>query len=139
MTTNRKLRPEIDVSLLTDADQEKLRKKAQAEVLAARKKEVEEALLARMVQEEKAHYDVAEEEVTVTINIPAFATHLLIDGVPYNHGEVVTITRSMAASLNEQMARMWTHETASGNPNLRDYVPVKEDSFSALSSGFARV
>jgi len=34
---------------------------------------------------------------------------------------------------------MWTHETASGNPNLRDYVPVKEDSFSALSSGFARV
>lgn len=131
----------VDKSLVTEEARERIRKEAEATIENERRIAAENVLREEMLSEERAKFDPQEEMVRVTIDIPAIENRILVDGVPYYHGEAVEVRRSVAASLREQMGRMWDLEKVSGNPNLSHYKPVKEDSFSALSAsgGFARV
>lgn len=129
-----------DTSLLSDTDLARIQKKASDQVLAQRKKEAEAAFLEEALQRERAKDDPEEELTTITIDLPAYASHLLIDGIMFPHGSHATVTRSTATSMLAHMGQMWTLEKCSGNPNLRDYVPVKEMSVSGNEvGGLARV
>ena len=142
MAVTKKRPPAADLSLLTEADLARLEKKAADKVTADRKKVAEDRHLDVLLEQERAKYDPELELIDLTIDLPAFSNHLLIDGVYYYHGDQVQVSNVVAASLREQMSYMWTHERVSGNPNMREYKPVKEDSFSAHSvgnPGFARV
>src|ERR1700752_1395693 len=132
----------VDKSLVTADEHARLLKEAKAAIEAERHAAAEEAVRKEYMAQERAKFDPTEEMVQLTIDIPAFDNRILVDGVPHYHGEVVKVTRKAADSLREQMGRMWELEKTSGNPNLSQYKPVKEDSFSALSVGtgsFARV
>ena len=137
----RRLGKAVDMSMLTEADYVKVRRAAETKVQEERKKAAETEALADALELERAKYDEELTMVDLTIDLPAFTTNMLIDGVYYSHGDVARVTRAMADSLREQMSRCWEHEHVSGNPNARNYVPVKSDSFSAFgaSRGFARV
>src|SRR5215467_4048247 len=113
----KRLGPEADTSLLTDADKERLRKKAADQVFTELKAEAEKQVLEDMIADERAKLIPQEEKEDVIIDLPAFASHLLIDGVYFYHGNKVTVTRGQAASIREQMARCWVHEIVSGHPN----------------------
>jgi hypothetical protein len=140
MAVTKKRGPAPDLSLLSDADIARLQKKAKDRIDADRKKDAEERHLEELIRQERAKYDPDEELVSVMIDLPAFTSSMLIDGVYYNHGEVVEVTKNVASSLREQMSYCWVHERLSGNPNMREYKPVKEDSMSALAAGsFGRV
>jgi hypothetical protein len=114
-----------------------LREKARKAIEAEEKKRQEAALYNKILDEEKAKVDRDLELEEVLINIPAFAAYLTIDGVRLHHGEVKSMTHARAMSVREQMARMWEQENLSGNPNLKDYKPIKTSSFSARSLGSA--
>jgi len=142
MAVTKKRLPAADMSLLTEADLARIEKKAADKVVSERKKVAEDRHLEVLLEKERAKFEPELELVHVTIDLPAFAQYMLIDGVYYYHGDQVEVSNVVAASLREQMSHCWVHERLSGNPNLRDYKPVKEDSFSAHmvgNQGLARV
>lgn len=124
----------VDTSLLDSVDVEAAKKKASAIVLEERKKQVKADYLEQLLAEERAKFEPSYEMVDVLIDLPAYAENLLIDGRFFHHGEIVTVPHHVANSINEQMQRCWSNERLAGNPNLRDYKPVKMDSVSAYSA-----
>lgn len=130
-----KVHAPVDTSLLSEVDIVKLNKEATAKIQEERKKAVSEKYLEQQLEAERAKHEPLHEMVEVVINLPGYTKNMLIDGVYYNHGDVVSVPKHMANSMNDNMSRAWVLERQSGNPNLRDYVPVKESSVSALSTG----
>lgn len=125
----------VDTSLLNEADLARLNKEAQAKVQEERKKVVSEKYLEQQKELERAKYEPMHIVQEVIIDLPAYTTNMLIDGVYFNHGDIVSVPKHMAESIRDNMARAWQVEHQAGNPNLRDYKPVKESSVSALSTG----
>jgi len=77
------------------------------------------------LDEERAKFDPDLVMEEIVIDLPANASRLLIDYKSLHHGQIVSVTAAVAASLRDQMARMWEQERLAGNPNLRDYKPIR--------------
>lgn len=134
-TCTMKSKPIVDTELLSDADIERLNKEATKKIYDERKKVQADAYLKQQTELERAKYEKRYEWVDVMIDLPAYTKNMLIDGVYYHHGDVANVPKHMADSIRDNMARAWTVERQAGNPNMRDYVAVRESSISALSSG----
>lgn len=135
MSNRAKIFTPVDTTLLNEADIARLNKVAEKKALEERKKAIEEQYLAQQTELERAKHEPEHVLVDVIIDLPAYTKNMLIDGVYYNHGEVVSVPQHMATSIRDNMARAWLVERQAGNPNLRDYTPVKESTMSALSVG----
>src|ERR1019366_3580655 len=109
-----------DMALVSEARKEELQIEAEAKVIAE-----------RTVAAERAKFDPTLEMVELTIDLPANASRLLIDYRPFHHGQIVSVTKAQDGSIQDQMARMWEQEKQAGNPNLRDYKPIKNYDLSA--------
>ena len=122
-----------DMELVSEDRKEELRIEAQAKVAAERIAAAEREYAAIALEEERAKFDPQMEMTEVLIDLPAFATQLMIDFHLYPHGFVLPCTVAKAASIYEQMARMWAQEKQMGNPNARDYKPIRNFDVSAKS------
>jgi hypothetical protein len=125
----------VNTSLLNEADISRLNKEAEKKIQEERKKDISEKYLAQQTELERAKYEPNHILVEMVIDLPAYTKNMLIDGVYYNHGDIVSVPKHMADSIRDNMARAWLVERQAGNPNLRDYIPVKESTVSALSTG----
>lgn len=114
-----------DMDLLTEQDLEKVRKNAEAKVAAERHAAALQEAEALALEEERAKFDPSLEMTDVLIELPANASRLLFNFRAYNHGEYAHVTKPLAASMIEQMNHMWAVEKQNGNPNLKDYKPVR--------------
>ena len=122
-----------DMELVSEARKEELRIEAQAKVNAERIAAAEREYAAIALDEERAKYDPQMEMTEVLINLPAYATQLMVDFHLYPHGYVLPCTVGKAASIYEQMQRMWDQERQMGNPSARDYKPIRNFDVSARS------
>jgi hypothetical protein len=113
------------MGLLTEDRKEELRIEAEAKVTAERIMLAEREYAALALEEERAKFDPDLVMEEIVINLPANASRLLIDYKSLHHGQIVPVTAAQATSLRDQMARMWEQETLAGNPNLRDYKPIR--------------
>ena len=140
MATKSKTAPlsKVDYKLLTPEKIKSIQKKAEDVVAAEQLLATEEEFLSRAIDQERAKHDPKFAEVPVTIDLPPFASYLMIDGKFYYHGETVNVTAVQLASIREQMHSMWTHERISGNPNMNHYVPVVKQG-EVSGSSIARV
>jgi len=120
-----------EMGLLTDERKEELRLEAEAKVLAERQLAAEREYAAISLEEERAKFDPAMVMEEVVINLPANSNRLLVDFHSLHHGQIVSVTAAQAVSLRDQMARMWEQEKQAGNPNLKDYKPIKNYNLNA--------
>jgi hypothetical protein len=126
-------------NLLNPADLAKLREEVQVEI---KKEQAASALkeVRKLIKQQEQHKLAPKQElVMVTIDVPAAADGLLIDGVQYRHGDTVEVPRHMAASMREAMQNAWFAEKLAGNPNMKNYIPPRTSTFSALSVGLSRI
>ncbi len=114
-----------DMRLLTEADMDMIRQDAEEKVAAERHAAAVAEASAIAIEEERAKFDPTLEMTDVLIDLPANANRLLINFHPYNHGEYAHVSRPLAASITDQMERMWEIEKLSGNPNLSGYKPIR--------------
>lgn len=125
----------VNTALLSGSDIERLNKEAAKKVQDELKKVEADKYLEQQIEAERTKHQPTHEMVEVMINLPGYTKNMLIDGVYYNHGEVVQVPKHVADSMLDNMARAWLVERQAGNPNLRDYVAVRESQVSALSTG----
>ena len=116
---------EPEMGLVTEARKEELRIEAKAKVAAERIAAAEREYAAIALDEERAEFDPALVLEEIVIDLPANSARLLIDYRSLHHGQIVSVTAVQASSLRDQMARMWEQERLAGNPNLRDYKPIR--------------
>ena len=114
-----------EMGLLSEERKEELRLEAEAKVLAERQLAAEREYAAIALDEERAKFDPALTMEEITIDLPANSNKLMIDFRALHHGQIVSVTSAVAASLRDQMSRMWEQEKQAGNPNLKDYKPIK--------------
>lgn len=113
---------------LSEAEISALRTKAQKKVQAELKRDAEDRLYEEMLVEERAKFELQEELVEVTINVPAvniidplsMETGITLNGKRYFHGRTYEVPRSLAGMLMHSMFCANRNEEAIGNPN-RDY------------------
>src|SRR5476651_1034391 len=113
---------------LSESEIAKIRGRAQAKVMLELKKDVEDKLYAEMIVEERAKFELQEELVPITIDVPAvniidplsMETGVSINGKKYIHGQTYEVPRSLAGMINHNMFCANRNENAIGNPN-RDY------------------
>jgi len=123
------------LELLKDEQREEARRIVREEILAEQRKEALKQLKDVYRAEERAQLEPAYEQVRIVIDVPAASDGLLIDGRKYHHGDVVEVPDHMARSMREMMQNAWFAETLAGNPNMKNYIPPRIDSFSAREVG----
>lgn len=104
--------------ILSDEEKASIRAKAKEQVQAELKKKAEAAEIEAALAEERRHVGGAaandDDLVTVSLNLAPtggkLGTFLLIDGVRYDHGRIVTVPRRVAKVMDEMMARGWRHQ-----------------------------
>ena len=114
-----------EMGLVTEERKEEHRVEAKAKVAAERIAAAEREYAALALEEERAEFDPDLVMEEVVIDLPANSSRLLIDYKSLHHGQIVSVTAAQATSLRDQMARMWEQERLAGNPNLRDYKPIR--------------
>lgn|SRR5208337_3856188 len=122
---------EPEMGLLTEERKEELRCEAEAKVIAERTIAAEREYAAIALDEERAKYDPTMVMEEITIDLPANSSRLLVDFRSLHHGQIVSVSAAQASSLRDQMARMWEQEKQAGNPNLKDYKPIKNYNLNA--------
>ena len=120
-----------EMGLLTEDRKEELRVEAEAKVIAERTMAAEREYAAIALDEERSKYDPTLVMEEVLIDLPANSARLLVDFRSLHHGQIVPVTAAQANSLRDQMSRMWDQEKQAGNPNLKDYKPIKNYNLNA--------
>jgi hypothetical protein len=64
---------------------------------------------------------LAEEQITLVIDLPGHSKEIRLDGVIYSHGHQFTVPKSVADSLYDVMGRAWDHEEQVGGANQNEY------------------
>lgn len=124
-----------NLNLVTKEQIEQLRAQAREEILAEQAKEAMKQLKETFKAEQRASLEPEYALEFITIDVPAAADGLLIDGKKYHHGEMVEVPEHMARSIREMMQNAWFAEKLAGNPNMKNYIPPRTDSFSAKEVG----
>lgn len=119
------------MGLLTDEDMDLIKKDAAETVAKERHAAAVREASAIALDEERAKFDPALEMTDVLIDLPAFAPSLMIDFRYFHHGHVAHVSKPAAASIKEQMSRMWEQEVVMGSPNAKAYKPVRNYDLSA--------
>ena len=114
-----------NMELVTEDRKEELRIEAKAKVAAERIAAAEREYAAIALDEERAEFDPSLVMEELVIDLPANSSRLLVDYRSMHHGQIVSVSAAQASSFKDQMARMWEQERLAGNPNLRDYKPIR--------------
>lgn len=109
-------------SLLSDADDEALREEA-ARIVAKEHKDIEsKQRLEKYIAQARGSYDPEHETKEILIDLPGHSKDIRINGFPYLHGQLYTVSVSLYRSLNEVMNRAWKHELSVKMANMNNYV-----------------
>ena len=120
-----------DGALLTAAEIAKIKEEARKEILSAKKADLKRKILAdetrRLRNEEglttgNAHSD---EIVSITIDLPIFSPHILINGQAYWHGHTYSIPRHVADTLRSQMFCSWQHQSTIEGRSKQEFYAQK--------------
>ena len=120
-----------DMGLISEDRKEELELEAAAKVAAERIANAEREYAAIALDAERAKFDPTLEMTEVVIDLPANSSRLIIDFHSFYHGQIVPVTKAQAGSIQDQMARMWEQEKQAGNPNLKDYKPIRNYNLNA--------
>lgn len=109
-------------SLLSDADDEALREEARRIVAKEHKDTESKQRLERYIAQARGSYDPEHEEREILIDLPGHSKDIRINGFPYLHGQLYTVSVSLYRSLQEVMNRAWKHELSVKMANMNNYV-----------------
>jgi hypothetical protein len=117
--------PKITIDAKTE---ERLRLKARKEIQDDLRGELEDKLYAEMLTEERAKFELQEELVSITVDVPgvniidplSMETGVRINNKLYKHGQTYEVPRSLAGMIAHSCFCATRNENAIGNPN-RDY------------------
>ena len=118
--------PDLDTSLFTQDELNKIAAEAEADVKAERKEETRAELLKRHKVLAKRQVDPNEELISVQIDVPGFADRIVLDGYPYFHGQTVDVPRRVYNTLVDIMQSAHRHEASTGNANRDQYRKPRE-------------
>jgi hypothetical protein len=136
MSTANNLPPIKHLELLKPEDIEEVRRAARLEIEEEQARRAEKELKAFFKKQQLAELEPDYNWVYHTVDVPASADGLLIDGRAYHHGVTYEVPSHQAASMRETQQNAWYAERMAGNPNLKNYIPPKNsDSFSAREVG----
>lgn len=103
--------------LLTEEDKVQIREKAKKHVAEKRRDKAESEYLARAIKEEEREHTPADQLVDITVELAPFvasarfnAAFLSLDGVRFFHGVTYSVSRKVADTMQDIMARGWEHE-----------------------------
>lgn len=106
----------VSDALLSDEEIEEAKRKAAADVFAERRK----AEIKKIMEQEKERLrresagltddDRLNEEVYVTIDLAEYASHIMLDGFVYHHGQSYKVRRAVADTLHDLMHRGHLHQ-----------------------------
>jgi len=105
-----------DAPILSAVEIADIKARAKQNILKAKKKDAEAALLEQETQRLRieegfttgnSHLD---EIVNITIDLAQFAPSILINNQPYHHGRNYSVPRHVADTLREVMFRTWGHQ-----------------------------
>lgn len=85
--------------------------RAKEHVRQQRKNKAIDELFTRGVKEFEREYEPDQKLVDITIDLPQFAPFIRLDNVIYFHGCVYEVPAGKAASMLDQMARSWEHQS----------------------------
>ena len=120
-------KPVILANGLTQAEDDAIRAEARKLIDDQIKAQKKAELLKLYTKEERARVDPSEQIVTLQIDVPGFASFVMVDGVQYQQGEIREFTAKQAASIRDIMGRAWEHEGTSGSANSGAYRRPKTD------------
>jgi hypothetical protein len=93
------------------AAKKQARDKLQKERIAAAHAKLVEQETRRLQREEGLVIGgVADDMVTITLDLAPFQPNIVVNGHPYWHGQTYTVPRHVAASLQETQYRGWEYE-----------------------------
>lgn len=64
----------------------------------------------KRVEGQKTGDSYKDEMIPVTVDLPEFTPHLVINGEPFWHGHTYTRPRHVVNSLREMISRAWNHQ-----------------------------
>lgn len=122
------------VDLLSDELKEEIRKKAKEEVLKMQCEQAAKDFLEACKQEEINATTPELADTKVMIDIPGFSLYYMVDGIQYEQGKEVTVSKNEAMSIWAGMQDAWRHERSNGGAYMKSYIPPRQDSVSAGGS-----
>lgn len=96
--------------ILSSAEIDDLRAEVEEEAREEEKAKARKELKAKLKSEARQKKGLEEAQVEVTIDLAPYTDRLLIDNVAYLQGVTYTVRATVAAVMNEQMQRTWTHQ-----------------------------
>lgn len=117
-------KPFADMSLLEPSEQLSIREQAEKQVADEAAEIARKTLLEQEVEaarERRGLKGVKEEICAITIDLPAFAAAIVINGTHYIHGFSYNVPRSLYVDIKSQMQASWRHEQEIGGANREHY------------------
>lgn len=109
-----------DLSLLSQEEQNELRKIAEKEVLDERKKAARDAAIEAFKEQARIEADPEEELFEYQLDLAGHADRIMLDGKIFLHGNTYSFTRKELETVHDIVAQTWKHEDEIGGAN-RDY------------------
>ena len=100
-----------DPSILTAEEISAVEAEAKAEVELEAKDKAKDALKAKLVKQAKRKAGLAEEQVSVTVDLAPYCDRILLDNKAYLQGVTYTVGASVAMVMREIMQRTWGHQS----------------------------
>lgn len=111
----------LNADMLSDELKAQLRVKAKERVEKARTEAAEDAYLKEVIRQEELA-DKPEEQIEyVFLDLAGHTEYIMLDGVRFFHGQTYEVTKSVADSMREVVARGWDHEDEVGMANRGTY------------------
>ncbi len=108
-------------SLLTEEERAEIEDTIIAEIEEEERERLRAAYKVEAKEKFRREKGLAEEQVTLTIDVAGHAQDIKLDGRPFYHGHTYTVPRSIADTLFDIMGRTWDHEESVGGANQNEY------------------
>lgn len=120
----------VNADLLSDEQKQKLRERARKHVTAKRVETAEDEYFRAAVHEEELVDKPMEQLEYIQLDLAGHSNKIMLDGVQFFHGQIYEVTKSVADTMREIVARGWNHEREIGGANRDHYRAPRNTTFS---------
>lgn len=115
----------VDTSLLSAAEIEKIQRRAHEAAIAELKAKQEEELYEATLEAARRAGDPNETLYLVVLNLAPHAQQIMVDHRVYFHGQTVQVPYGLKCVLKDMIARTWEHEEEVGGVNRDRFRPSR--------------
>jgi hypothetical protein len=127
----------LNADLISDEQKKALRAKALEHVTKKRVEKAEDEYFQQAIHEAEL-VDKPEEQLEyILLDMAGHAPYIMLDGVQFFHGQTYEVTRSVANTMREIVARGWKHEDEIGGAN-RDLYRRPRNTTMSMKTGMVR-